>query len=185
MPLPALACSVALCAMLPPRCALRCLHEARRPRLPGQGRSSRGGRVRVTSEALGQGRPSIGGAESEPPGPACDSCARACPVCGRRWLCVGAVPVWWVCPPQWAWGVGLAPVLAAGGVAVCRHHCGTLLCFVLLYGVLRAFVCWQISLCVSACSSVLRCLVRYAASMRCGGRGYPGRATLPVGAEPR
>ena len=76
MPLPALACSAALCAMLPPRCALRCLHEARRPRLPGQGRSSRGGRVRVTSEALEQGRPPIGGAESEPPGPAFDSGAR-------------------------------------------------------------------------------------------------------------
>ena len=36
-------------------------------------------------------------------------------------------------PPHWALGVGLALVLAAGGVAVRRHHCGTLLCFVLLY----------------------------------------------------
>ena len=37
--LPALACCAALCAMLPPRCALHCLREAWRPRLPGQGRS--------------------------------------------------------------------------------------------------------------------------------------------------
>ena len=59
---------------------------------------------------------------------------------------MGAVPVWWVWPPHWALGVGLALVLAAGGVAVRRHHCGTLLCFVLLYCVLRAFVCWQILL---------------------------------------
>ena len=53
---------------------------------------------------------------------------------------MGAVPVWWVCPPHWALGVGLALVLAAGGVAVRRHHCGTLLCFVLLYCVLRAWL---------------------------------------------
>ena len=109
---------------------------------------------------------------------------RARPVCGRRWLCVGAVPVWWVWPQHWALGVGLVLVLAAGGVAVWRHRCGTLLCFVLLYTVLRAFVCWQVSLCVSASSCVLQCVVRCVASMRRGGRGYPGRATLPVGAEP-
>ena len=93
--------------------------------------------------------------------------------------------MWWVWPPHWALGVGLALVLAVGGVAIRRHHCGTLLCFVLMYCVLHAFVCWQISLCVSASSSVLRCVVRCVASMKCGGRGYPGRATLPVGAEPR
>ena len=53
VPLPALACCTVLCAMLPPRCALRCLREAWRPRLPRQGRSPRWGQVRVTSEALG------------------------------------------------------------------------------------------------------------------------------------
>ena len=53
VPLPALACCAALCAMLPPRCALRCLCEAWQPRLPGQGRPPRWGQVRVTSEVLG------------------------------------------------------------------------------------------------------------------------------------
>ena len=53
VPLPALACCAELCAMLPPCCAVHCLREAWRPRLPGQGRSPCGGRVRVTSEALG------------------------------------------------------------------------------------------------------------------------------------
>ena len=53
VPLPALACCAALCAMLPLRCALRCLREAWWLRLPGQGRSPYRGRVRVTSEALG------------------------------------------------------------------------------------------------------------------------------------
>ena len=86
------------------------------------------------------------------------------------------------CGP-WALGVGLVLVLAAGGVAFCRHCCGALLCFVLLYCVLCAFVCKQVSMCASASSGVLRCVVRCAASMRRGGHGYPGRATLPVGAE--
>ena len=53
VPLPVLVCCAALCAMLPLRCALRCLREAWRPRLPGQGRSPRWGRVRVTSKVLG------------------------------------------------------------------------------------------------------------------------------------
>ena len=53
VPLPALVCCAVLCAMLPPHCALRCLREVWRPRLPGQGCSPRWGRVRVTSEALG------------------------------------------------------------------------------------------------------------------------------------
>ena len=53
VPLPALACYAALCAMLALRCALRCLREAWRLQLPGQGRSPRRGRVRVTSKALG------------------------------------------------------------------------------------------------------------------------------------
>ena len=53
VPLPALACCAALCVMLPLRCVLRCLCEAWQPRLPGQGRYPRRGRVRVTSEALG------------------------------------------------------------------------------------------------------------------------------------
>ena len=29
-----------------------------------------------------------------------------CLVCGRRWLCVGEVPVWWVWCPPWVLGVG-------------------------------------------------------------------------------
>ena len=33
---------------------------------------------------------------------------------------------------HWELGVGLVLVLAAGGVAVRRYRCGTLLCFVLL-----------------------------------------------------
>ena len=75
--------------------------------------------------------------------------------------------MWWVWPPPWALGVGLVLVLAAGGVAVRRRCCGTLLCFVLLYCVLSAVVCWQVSLCASAGSGVLRC----AAPMR--GRARP------------
>ena len=43
VPLSALACCAALCAVLPLRCVLRCLREAWRPRLPGQGRSPRRG----------------------------------------------------------------------------------------------------------------------------------------------
>ena len=106
-----------------------------------------------------------------------------CLVCGWRWLRVGEVPVWGVWPPPWALGVGLVLVLAAGGVAVCRHCCGTLLCFILLYCVLRAFMCWQVSPSASASLGVLRYVVRCAASMRCGGRGYRSRAALPVGAK--
>ena len=53
VPLLASSRCAALCAMLPPRGALRCLREAWRPRLPGQGHSPRWGRVRVTFEALG------------------------------------------------------------------------------------------------------------------------------------
>ena len=130
VPLPALACSAALCAMLPPRCALRCLHEARRPRLPGQGRSSRGGRVWVTSEALGQGCPPIGGAESEPPGPACDSCARAPFVGGGgyAWVqcpCGGSAPLTgrWVL--GWRWCLRRVVWLSAAIIVV---HCFALFC---------------------------------------------------------
>ena len=53
LPLPALVCWGVLCATQPPHCALCCLREAWRPRLPGQGRSPRWGRVRVTSQVLG------------------------------------------------------------------------------------------------------------------------------------
>ena len=91
---------------------------------------------------------------------------RACLFCGRRWLCVGAVPVWWV-PPTWVLGVGLVLVLAVGGVAVCRCCCGTLLCLAMLYCVLCAVVCWRVSFCACAGSGVLRCVVCYAASMLC------------------
>ena len=96
---------------------------------------------------------------------------------------MGEVPVWWVWPPPWALGVGLVLVLAASGVAVRCHCCGTLPCLVLLYCVLRAIVCWQVSLCPFAGFGVLRCVVRYATSMRRGYRSYLGRATLPLGAE--
>ena len=96
---------------------------------------------------------------------------RACLDCGRQWLCVGEVPVWWVWPPPWVLGVGLVLVLAAGGVAVRRCCCGTLLCFALLYlcaaccRVLASFI-----VCLPALA-LLRCVVCYAASMLC--------ATLP------
>ena len=66
---------------------------------------------------------------------------RACLVCWRWWLCVGKVPVWWVWPTPWVLGVGLVLVLAAGGVAVRRCCGGALLCFALLYCVLRGVVC--------------------------------------------
>ena len=92
---------------------------------------------------------------------------RACLVCGRRWLCVGKVPVWWVWPPPSVLGVGLVLVPAAGGVAVRRCCCGTLLCFAMLYCVLCAGECWRVSLCASAGSGVLRCVVCYAASALC------------------
>ena len=59
---------------------------------------------------------------------------RVCLVCGRRWLCV---PVWWVGPPPLVLGVGLVLMLAAGGVVFCRCCCSALLCFALLYCVLR------------------------------------------------
>ena len=136
--------------MLPPRCALRCLHEARRPRLPGQGRSSRGGRVRVTSEALGQGRPPIGGAESELPGPACDSCARAPFVGGGgcAWVqcpCGGSAPHTgrWVL--GWRWCLRRVVWLSAPPPPemLC---CGALCCAVL----------WPVALCCGAvCCAVL------------------------------
>ena len=75
---------------------------------------------------------------------------------------MGPVPVLVVLGPS-ALGVGLVLVLAAGGVAVRRCCCGTLLCFALLYCVLRAVVCWRVSWCASAGSGVLHCVVRYAA----------------------
>ena len=113
-----------------------------------------------------------------------------CLVCGRRWLCVGEVPVWWVWPPPWVLGVWLVLVLAAGGVAVRRCCCcGTLLCFALLYlcaaRVLASFIVCLCRLRPAVLRYVLCCLrvVHYAASMRRGGRGYPGRAAPPVGAE--
>ena len=109
--------------------------------------------------AFGRGSWALGGAP------------RACLVCGRRWLCVGEVPVWWVWPPPWVLGVGLVLVLAAGGVAVRRCCCGTLLCFALLYCVLHVVVCRRVSLCASAGFGLLRCVVCYAASVLC--------ATLP------
>ena len=110
---------------------------------------------------------------------------------GRRWLCVGEVPVWWVWPPPWVLGVGPVLVLAAGGVAVRRCCCGTLLCFALLYlcaachRVLASFIVCLCQLWPAALRCVLCCLrvVCYAASVGRGGRGYPGRAAPPVGAE--
>ena len=72
---------------------------------------------------------------------------RAWFVCGRRWLCVGEKPMWWVWPPPWVLGVGLVLVLAAGGVAVRRCCCGTLLCFALLT------MC-----CVLSCAGAFHCV---------------------------
>ena len=55
-----------------------------------------------------------------------------CLVCGRWWLCVGEVPVWWVWPPPWALGVGLVLVLAVWlSAAIVVVHCFAL--FWLLY----------------------------------------------------
>ena len=85
---------------------------------------------------------------------------------------MGEVPVWWVWPPPWALGVGLVLVLAGvvwlSAAVVVVHY------FALF--------------CVLSCAGKFRCvpvpaLACCAASMRRGGRGYPGRATLPIGAE--
>ena len=84
---------------------------------------------------------------------------------------MGEVPVWWMWPPPWVWGVGLVLVLAAGGVAVRRFCCGTLLCFALRYLVLHDVVCWRVLLFAFAGFGLQRCVVCYAASVLC--------ATLP------
>ena len=140
-------------------------------------------------------------------------CGLGCCVCGGRRVGVGVwglgllvvlhvcalfvgggdcVWVWWIWLPPWVLGVWLVLVLAAGGVAVRRCCCGTLLCFALLYLCAAACCCVLASFIVCLCwlwPAVLRyvlcCLrvVRYAASMRRGGRGYPGRAAPRVGAE--
>ena len=95
-------------------------------------------------------------------------CGLGCCVCGGRRVGVGAWGrgplvmlhvralfvggggyVWVKCPcggcgPHpgcWVLGVGLVLVLAAGGVAVRRCCCGTLLCFALQYCVVCAVVC--------------------------------------------
>ena len=90
----------------------------------------RGGRVRVTSEELGQGRPPIGGAESEPPGPAFDSCARV-PFVG------GGGCAWVQCPCGgsgshtgrwvlgWRWCLQRVVWLSAAIIVV---HCFALFC---------------------------------------------------------
>ena len=91
--------------------------------------------------------------------------------------------------PPWVLGVWLVLVLAAGGVAVRHCCCGTLFCFALLY---LCAACYRVLASVCLCRlwpAVLRCMlcclrvVRYAASVRRGGRGYPGRAAPPVGTE--
>ena len=105
---------------------------------------------------------------------------RACLVCGRQWLCVGEVPVWWVWPPPWVLGVGLVLVLAAGGVVVRRCCCGTLLCFAMLYCVPCAVVCQRVSLCVSAGSGVLRCVVCYVACVLCVAAAATQAGPLPL-----
>ena len=61
----------------------------------------------------------------------------------------------------WCWCLRRVVWLSAAIIVV---HCFALFCCTC---VLRAFVCWQISLRVSACSLVLRCLVRCVASMSC------------------
>ena len=102
------------------------------------------------------------------------------------------MPLWWVWLPPWVLGVWLVLVLAAGGVAVRHCCCGILLCFALLYLCAAACCCVLASFIVCLCRlcpAVLRYVlcylrvVRYAASMRRGGCGYPGRADPPVGAE--
>ena len=97
--------------------------------------------------------------------------------------------------------VGLAPTLGVGcwaAVGACGGWCGcpplllrytSLLCFAILYAVccrvLASFIVCLCRLWSAALRCVLRCVrvVRYTASPRRGGRGYPGRAAPPVGAE--
>ena len=142
-------------------------------------------------------------------------CGLGCCVCGGRRVGVGVWGlgllvmlhvralfvggggcVWVKCPcggsgPHPVLGIGLVLVLAAGGLAVCRCCCGTLLCFALLhlcaacYRVLASFIVCLCRLWPVALRCVLCCLrvVRYAASVRGGGRGYPGRAAPAMGAE--
>ena len=118
VPLPAVACCAALCAMLPQRCALRCLCEAWRPQLPRQGR-----------------RPPIGGAKSEPPWPAFEVCARALFAGGGgcAWVkcpCGGSDPHpgRWVL--GWCWCLRRVVWLSATVVVV---HCFALFCYTVCY----------------------------------------------------
>ena len=84
------------------------------------------------------------------------------------------------------------------GVGACGGWCGrpplllrytTLLCAVVRCALCcRVLACFIVCLCrlwYAALRCVLRrsCVVRYAATVRRGGRGYPGRATPPVVAE--
>ena len=97
--------------------------------------------------------------------------------------------------------VGVAPTLGVeccAGVGARGGWCGcpplllrytTLLCSVVLCApCCRVLACFIVCLC-RLWSAALRCVlccrrvVRYAASVRRGGRGYPGRAAPPVGAE--
>ena len=97
--------------------------------------------------------------------------------------------------------VGLAPTLGVGcwaGVGACGGWRGcpppllwytTLLCSAVLCAVccrvLASFIVCLCRLCRAALRCVLCCLrvVRYAASVRHGGRGYPGRAAARSGRD--
>ena len=124
VPLPALACCGALCATLPPRCALGCLHEVWRP----QGRCPRWGRILVTS-----------GAESEPPWPAFEACVCALFASGGgcawvKCLCGGSSPHlgrwvlgWCRCLRQVVW-LSAAIVVVQCSALFCYTVCCMLLC---------------------------------------------------------
>ena len=75
----------------------------------------------------------------------------------------------------WCWCSRRVVWLSAAVVVV--HYFALLCCTC----VLRAIVCWRVSLCASAGFGLLRSVVCYAASVRRGGRGYPGTPPPPPG----
>ena len=84
----------------------------------------------------------------------------------------------------WCWCSRRVVWLSAAVVAVHYFACSAVLCAACC----RVLACCIVCLCrlwFATLRCVLRCLrvVRYATFVRCGGRGYPGRAAPPVGAE--
>ena len=118
---------------------------------------------------------------------------RACLVCGRRWLYVGEVPVWWVWPPTLGVGcwVGVGARDGWRGCPPLLLWYTTLLCSAVLCAacrrVLVSFIVCLCQLWRAALRCVLCCLrvVRYVASVRRGGHGTCGPRLPGQGRSPR